>query len=368
VFEAAIVILAIMLWGHAEFGALLHGRGQLIAPGLFISANFASAFLALESAIPGREVRWPHLLIAAAIAAVAIIIEPLGMVSGMLEGAPNLMMRFWALAALPWLSLFWLVRRGVPLQPELSGAAVGLAAFCFAAALCAIMSRAVPVAEPGLVLAFGAVIIGLSALAGRLGLNWIARWQDERPADEVFVARRQSLAGRALFPLALSAAAAALILTFKVPGWHVAPIPEFDVAIESYEQALAGFRPNVPSSSMDTMLTAYAEHGMPAYMWDFEPEGFKLIGGRWAPLSDGTPVTYTWFRGTKGGVMCIFRHVDTFSPPPQAHEERHNLLFYRYRDFSFCLINVGGYGNFISVIAAPMPLKQFEHLVLAATL
>jgi hypothetical protein len=51
-----------------------------------------------------------------------------------------------------------------------------------------------------------------------------------------------------------------------------------------------------------------------------------------------------------------------------AREERRHLLFYRYRDFSFCLINVGGYGNFISVIAAPMPLKRFEHLVLAAIL
>jgi hypothetical protein len=35
---------------------------------------------------------------------------------------------------------------------------------------------------------------------------------------------------------------------------------------------------------------------------------------------------------------------------------------------SVCLINVGGYGNFISVIAAPMPMKQFERLALAAVL
>ena len=66
--------------------------------------------------------------------------------------------------------------------------------------------------------------------------------------------------------------------------------------------------------------------------------------------------------------MCLFRQTDAFNPPSLAHQEHHHLLFYRYRGFSFCLINVGGYGNFISVIAAPMPLKQLEHLVFAATL
>ena len=107
---------------------------------------------------------------------------------------------------------------------------------------------------------------------------------------------------------------------------------------------------------------------MPAYMWDFDAEGFKLVGGRWQPLADGTPVTYTWFRGSRAGVMCMFRQTDAFSPPSSRHEELHHLLFYRYRGFSICLINVGGYGNFISVIAAPIPMKQFEHLVLAAML
>jgi hypothetical protein len=119
---------------------------------------------------------------------------------------------------------------------------------------------------------------------------------------------------------------------------------------------------------METMLAAYVEHGMPAYMWDFDAEGFKLVGGRWDPLADGTLVTYTWFRGAKGGVMCMFRQTYGFNPPSMAHDERHHLLFYRYRGFSFCLINVGGYGNFISVIAAPMPLQQFEKVLLAAAL
>jgi|SRR5215471_2411148 len=114
------------------------------------------------------------------------------------------------------------------------------------------------------------------------------------------------------------------------------------------------------------MLTAYVERGMPAFMWDFGPEGFKFAGGRWQPLPDGTPATYTWFRDAKGGVICMIRQIDAFNPSPAAHEEHDHLAFYQYRGFSLCLINIGGYGNFVSVIAAPMPMKQFVPLVAAA--
>jgi len=99
-------------------------------------------------------------------------------------------------------------------------------------------------------------------------------------------------------------------------------------------------------------------------MWDFGPEGFRLVGGRVERLPDGVPVTYTWFAGAKGGVMCMFRQTDGFAPPSAVHAEHNHLLFYRYRGFSICLTNVGGYGTFISVIAAPLPMPEFMHLVL----
>ncbi len=62
----------------------------------------------------------------------------------------------------------------------------------------------------------------------------------------------------------------------------------------------------------------------------------------------------------------MIRQTDAFRPPPAAREEHDHLLFYRYRGFSLCLINIGGYGEFISVIAAPIPIGQFVPLVLAA--
>jgi len=64
----------------------------------------------------------------------------------------------------------------------------------------------------------------------------------------------------------------------------------------------------------------------------------------------------------------MFRQAERFNPPSAAHEEHRHILFYKYRGYSVCLINVGGYGRFISVIAAKLPMKKFVPLVLAAAL
>jgi len=112
------------------------------------------------------------------------------------------------------------------------------------------------------------------------------------------------------------------------------PIPDFDRTIATYERSLAaGFRSNVPSASIEVMVTSYIEHGMPAYMWDFGLEGFKLEGGRWQPLPDGTPVTYTWFRGPTSGVICMMKQSDAFNLPPGVREEHHDLFFYKIPRF-----------------------------------
>jgi hypothetical protein len=157
-----------------------------------------------------------------------------------------------------------------------------------------------------------------------------------------------------------------LIFALRVTHNNFAATPDFDLAINRYEQSLTSFQPNVPSGSVGAVLTAYIEHGMPSYMWDFGPKGFKLVGGRLERLADGTPASFTWFRKDRTGVMCLFRATAGFNPPPGRHDTRDGMLFYRYRGFSVCLINLGNYGNFISVIVAPLPLDQFEHMVLAA--
>ncbi len=369
--ETAILAFAAGFQGYDALAGLIHDSGRSLVIGLFIVASIVAGFLALRSAIPGREVRWSELvlLIALVCAPFAIGLEPHVAAipsDDFLHASVISTLQFFGLAALPWLALFCAVRRGVPLQPVRTGSLVGIAAFCFALAVYFFISQPSGFPNPAIwQISAGILITVLSALAGRVSLNWIDRWQQD--GDEAAASRfKWALFNQGTaFSVAISASIVALIFVIK-SARDFAPIPDFDLAIQSYEQSLADFRPNVPSSSIETMLTAYVERGMPAYMWDFGPEGFKLVGGRWERLPDGTPVTYTWFRGAKGGVMCMFRRTDGFNPPSARHEEHHHLLFYRYRGFSVCLINVGGYGTFISVIAAPIPVKRFVPLVLAA--
>jgi hypothetical protein len=346
---------------------------DLVEIGALILTSIVAAFLALRSAIPGREVaRWElSLLIVAVFAAFALSYEPSGPSSSSHEfvsvGGISILALL-GLSALPWLVLFWAVRRGVPLQPARTGALVGIAAFCLALAMYTFISLT-SVARIPIIwqILLGTVITASSAQAGSVWLNWTHRWQKEPGTVVVSTVRRTLLAEVGAFPLAISLSIVALMLIINGATATFVSIPDFDLAIEHYNKSLTGFSPNVPSTSIETVLNSYVDHGMPVYMWDFGREGFKLVGGRWEPLPDGTPVTYTWFRSRTGGVICMFKHIEAFELPSGTHEEHRHLLFYRYRGFSVCLINVGGYGSFISVIAARMPMKQFVPMMLTAT-
>jgi hypothetical protein len=251
----------------------------------------------------------------------------------------------------------------MPLWPKLIGGLIGVAASCFAIADELFSAAAYPIAWE---LVAGAILTVLSIIAGALWLNSERLWRidsglsADRPAEYAW------LDARLIFPVATTLAAGLLLFVLRARTGTDGLVPDFDLAIENYQQSLTDFRPNVPSTSLETVLTAYIEHGMPAYMWDFGPQGFKLQGGRFERLADGAPVTYTWFRGPKAGVMCMFRQVSGFAAPAANHSEAHHLLFYRYRGYSVCLINVGGYGNFVSVIVSPIPMKPFMRVVFNA--
>src|SRR5215472_11397195 len=364
--ESAILLLIGAFLGYPALASAIDKTGLMLSSAFPMLASIAAAFLALRGAVPGREVtsRQLALLVAVIIGALVIGSDPLAGASGFSQSG-MLAVQLFGFAALPWLVLFWAIRRGVPLQPEKTGAVIGLAAFSFALAILSLVKYQDRPALMSLGLC-GIVLTAFSAGAGRLWLDWIERWQRTESAGDVRILTSWFEA-RTIFPLAIAASIIALFVVVHDVRNASAPIPDFDLTIEAYEQSLArGFRSNVPSASLDRMLTAYVEHGMPAYMWDFGPDGFKLAGGRWQPLPDGTPATYTWFRSTKGGLICMMKQTDAFNPPSMAHEEHHDLLFYQYRGFSLCLINIGGYGSFISVIAAPMPMSQFVALVLRA--
>ena len=208
----------------------------------------------------------------------------------------------------------------MPSHPARTGGLVGLAAFCFALAEYQLL---IPGAFQALLLQLlgGGIITIVSAGAGAVWLDALRRWRTERQLPEAQDDGWVRLGARAVLPLACGVSIAALMLVLWNIQQSVLPIPDFDLAIEEYQQSLTGFHPNVPSGSVQAVLTAYIEHGMPSYMWDFGPQGFKLSGGRLEHLPDGTPVTYTWFGSAKGGVMCMFKQTDGFNPPSAAHEQ-----------------------------------------------
>jgi hypothetical protein len=364
--EAAILALGVLLNGSLDAVAVVHFHNYGFGAAGFILVSIAAAWMALRNSIPGRESSAAELiLLAFGVIAAALMVQFEPSTQALLPSGDFLSTLgcLLAFAALSWLALFWAARRAMPLRPQLAGGLIGVAASCFGIA-------AELFIRPGYVITWdlvaGAILTVLSVIAGAVWLDSERLWRiysglsPDRPGESAW------LEARAIFPVAVALAAGLLLFVLRAGTGVDGPVPDFDLAIENYQQSLTNFRPNVPSSSLETVLAAYIEHGMPSYMWDFGPQGFKLLGGRFEHLADGTPVTYTWFRGAKAGVMCMFRQVSGFEVPPANHSESHHLLFYSYRGYSVCLINVGGYGDFVSVIVSPIPMKPFMRAVFGA--
>jgi hypothetical protein len=363
--EAAIVAVAMLLNGPSDATAVVYFHNYGIDAAGFFLVSIAAAWMALRNSIPGRETSATELiLLAVGIIAAAMIVqfEPLTQTLLSSDDFRSALGRQLTFAALPWITLFWAARRAMPLRPQLTGGMIGIAASSFAVAAELFSGPAYPITWELLI---GTILTGLLVIAGAAWLDSERLWRkgDALSADRL--AESAWLGARVVFPVAAALAAGLLLLVLKAGIGADRPVPDFDLAIANYQQSLTNFRPNVPSGSLEAVLTAYIERGMPSYMWDFGPQGFKLVGGRFEHLANGTPVTYTWFRGPKAGVMCMFRQTSGFQAPDATHAERGHLLFYRYRGYSVCLINVGGYGDFVSVIVSPISMKPFMRMVLA---
>jgi hypothetical protein len=362
--EATILALGALFNHPIDASAVFHHYDYGFAG--FILLSIAAAWMALRTSIPARESSAGELgLLAAGVIAASLIVQ-FERVSQILSTSGDFhstLERQWTTAALPWLTLFWAARRAMPLWPRTVGALIGLAASSFAIAANLGGGETHPITWQ---LLSGALLTALSIVAGAVWLNPERQWRTDRGASADRSDESAWFGARVIFPAATALAAALLLLALNAGSGADKRVPDFDLAIENYQQSLVDFHPNVPSSSVGSVLTAYIERGMPSYMWDFGPQGFKLKGGRFERLADGSPVTYTWFRGPNAGVMCMFRQVSGFAVPPANHSEVHHLFFYRYRDYSVCLINVGGYGDFVSVIVSPIPIRPFMRTVFRA--
>jgi hypothetical protein len=392
--EFVIITPLVLSRGYGDLSVQLQSVRYLLELGIFLFIGVATAGLALRSAIPGREATQGELLLISAPGLVSLALmlsEPVPTVVSAGQFIPigsTCLLYIVSLAAVPWLVLFRAVRRGVPLQPEIAGGLVGAAAFCFAFVAVRLVW---PVNDSSQLLMWQLLPIGLgtalSILAGAAWLSPERLWEkDSKLSDAVSVhpptadteeriLRRllrprgssptSRAIERALFPVALAAAVVLLVMFLRPQREMAAAVPDFDLAIQSYGRSLTNFTPNVPSDSPEALLKAYIEHGMPPYMWDFGPGGYKLVGGRFDPLPDGTPITYTLFRGNRGAIICMFKATDGFNPPAGVYKERRHYLFYHYKGYSICLNNVGGYGNYICVLVARLPMKEFMRNVLA---
>jgi hypothetical protein len=388
--EMGVIVPFLLLRSRPDLSAQLHDVRYLLELLIFMFVGIVAAGLALRTAIPGREATRGELMLISTAAVVGIVLtlnEPAQTgipLDHFTAAGPICVLYTSSEAALPWFALFWAVWRGVPLHPRTAGGLIGAAAFCFAFAVTRLVC---PIDDSLTLLTWQLLPAALgTALSAFAGAAWLRR-RSAAGRSETYLALRAALGvaesrgpslrrltwpghwapimpARVLIPLALTAVVASSVIFLRNQREVTAPVPVFDFAIESYERALTTFNPNVPSDSLVTVLTAYIEDGMPPYLWDFGPVGYKLVGGRFEHLPDRRPVTYTLYSGNQGLIMCMFTVTDTIIPPPGTYREHRYYRFYRYKGYSICLSYYRSYGNYICVLVGGLPTEEFVQEVL----
>jgi len=138
-------------------------------------------------------------------------------------------------------------------------------------------------------------------------------------------------------------------------------VADFDLVIDRYESFNNHFEPNVPSDSFAGVSDAYMDAHMPGFIWNFNPAGLRLVGGRLEKLPDGRTVTYTFYKGGDSAILCTRFKVSTDNAPPGAIHEIEGHRFYSYRGYSICYSYMPG--GFLCLLITRQPVKQFEQSV-----
>lgn len=216
--------------------------------------------------------------------------------------------------------------------------------------------------------------------------------------DPNFIGRNLSTRGqdsdrRFLWPMrqthvwAPIAAAAAVLLFLAVysgrsgtpaPATQFHPVPVFDLAIIKYDSLTRYFVPNVPSDRNGTDFAwvmdrrdsgqpdagmredigrSYSEADMPDDLFNFAPTGYQVSGGRLDRLTDGRPVTYTLYRGSRDAILDIGLKDPEMSAPVGAVYWIGMHSFYEYKGYSFCL-TLSSPGHFVSITLTRAPLTE----------
>ena len=144
----------------------------------FAGAAILSAILALRSTIPGRTLRASETVLGVALVlagtALLTLSEPIRTgyrLAEFLQLGLRCAGGTFALAALPWLMLWWLVKRGFPMRGKQSGLFVGAGAMFFSVAL---MRIRCPIDEPLHLLTWHVLpAFALIALSTWAGAAWL---------------------------------------------------------------------------------------------------------------------------------------------------------------------------------------------------
>jgi hypothetical protein len=149
----------------------------------FVAAAIISALLALRSAIPGRTLPTREVALAAALVLTATILltvatpmDTATQLGNFVRVGLRCAFETVMFGTLPWLALWWMVRRGAPLSGLVSGLLVGAGSLLFSFATMRIVC---PIDDPLHLLMWhllpAIAMIGLSTLAGAVWLRFRPR-------------------------------------------------------------------------------------------------------------------------------------------------------------------------------------------------
>jgi hypothetical protein len=383
--EVALFCIFAVFTGSDWSVAARRSAGLMSGPAVLFAAGLGAGWLSFRSSVPGRGPRLVEvaLCVVVALTGIILVIEASARSNSLSGDCAGICFlgELLALTCAPWLLMLCWAREGVPLNPRLTAALAGASAGLFALATLTILR----LGERNSLIFWGVlpalIVPGASALIGGALLRNCVAWAEQR---QRYTRLRESVEGSEAvtlgrgrlthnvgfrWPMIIVPAAAITLLVFVlVPRHYRSPefagkVLDFDIAIAAYQQASNGFQPNVPSASVDTIASAYIDHGIPPYVWDFGREGYHLIGGRVGSTPEGNPAAFTLYRrGENSSIICMIAQTHRLHPPPGMYTEQHHYRFYNYRGYR---IGICYYGVYAAVMVSRIPMEEFVRQVAA---
>jgi hypothetical protein len=181
------------------------------------------------------------------------------------------------------------------------------------------------------------------------------------PTGRLSVIGAERLRPRMWAPLAALAAAVILVVMARNRSADQALPSDLDVVVDKFSSFEKHFEPNVPSESIAAVAIHYHSAKMPAFIWNFEPVGFHLVGGRIDRLPDGRPATYTFYRGPKGAILCTRYHAAKIAIPPGGQEIHPDQYAYSYKGYSVVLTVMDRSQGWLCWLVSRVAAAEFNH-------